>query len=226
MNCVWEILLHARESGFLLSELRFSESRNPSPYMESAFPLLNQEKIESREIELNPLYRFGAELSPMLKDPGLRGQRSVLFDAFFHLLALWDLRSSYTREEFLASRLHAELREGALRFLREDFSLFSLSEQKLLLYGLLSLEKGAEALGIFQRALGSFYPESLLYLRAEEGELILSLGVPENERERRRFSLLRKLFLPLYIELVLFWDRHFGILGVAESLRIGECVLF
>ena len=44
MNCVWEILLHARESGFLLSELRFSESRNPSPYMESAFPKKSREE--------------------------------------------------------------------------------------------------------------------------------------------------------------------------------------
>ena len=37
MNCIWEIVLKAQRSGYKLEELRFINSKSPSPYTESSF---------------------------------------------------------------------------------------------------------------------------------------------------------------------------------------------
>ena len=59
MNCLWEVMLKAKEQGVPEKNIRFQVSRAFSPYMEVSCPCLNQDTLEDIPvIEVNPYYRF------------------------------------------------------------------------------------------------------------------------------------------------------------------------
>ena len=51
MNCIWEIVLKAKKNGYKLEELRFINSKSPSPYTESFFDCLNYDTVEDTELD-------------------------------------------------------------------------------------------------------------------------------------------------------------------------------
>ena len=51
MNCIWEIVLIAKKNGYKLEELRFINSKSPSPYTESSFDFLNYDTVEDTELD-------------------------------------------------------------------------------------------------------------------------------------------------------------------------------
>ena len=53
MNCIWEIVLKGQRSEYKLEELRFINSKSPSPYTESSFDFLNYNTVEDTELEEN-----------------------------------------------------------------------------------------------------------------------------------------------------------------------------
>ena len=56
MNCIWEIVLIAKKNGYKLEELRFINSKSPSPYKESSFDFLNYDTVEDKELDRS-IYR-------------------------------------------------------------------------------------------------------------------------------------------------------------------------
>ena len=118
MNCVWEVVLKAKKSGYGLEELRFINSQSPSPYTESSFDFLNSDTVEDREIEINPLYRFATQLGEIfLPDVvGYENVRAMFLDVMLHYVAIWDLRSGGDKKELRAMYILNEIQEG--RFLK------------------------------------------------------------------------------------------------------------
>ena len=71
------------------------------------------------------------------------------------------------------------------------------------------------------------YPDSLVYASNDEiRELLIYVGVRETEKEQEKLEFLKGMFLPLNYRVFLFWEHHFGIIGVDETMELDKMVLY
>ena len=230
MNCVWEVVLKAKKSGYGLEELRFINSQSPSPYTESSFDFLNSDTVEDREVEINPLYRFATQLGEIfLPDVvGYENVRAMFLDVMLHYVAIWDLRSGGDKKELRAMYILNEIQEGRfLKSIRETLLDLELNKAKRIIFCLLDLYKCKDYITIFRKALKELYPKANLYIHSENlRKLILFTGVDKTKKDMERIEMLKELFLPISYETDIFWKYHFGIVGVKESMKIGKMALY
>ena len=230
MNCVWEVVLKAKKSGYGLEELIFINSQSPSPYTESSFDFLNSDTVEDREIEINPLYRFATQLGEIfLPDVvGYENVRAMFLDVMLHYVAIWDLRSGGDKKELRAMYILNEIQEGRfLKSIRETLLDLELNKAKRIIFCLLDLYKCKDYITIFRKALKELYPKANLYIHSENlRKLILFTGVDKTKKDMERIEMLKELFLPISYETDIFWKYHFGIVGVKESMKIGKMALY
>lgn len=230
MNCVWEVVLKAKKSGYGLEELRFINSQSPSPYTESSFDFLNSDTVEDSEIEINPLYRFATQLGEIfLPDVvGYENVRAMFLDVMLHYVAIWDLRSGGDKKELRAMYILNEIQEGKfLKSIRETLLDLELNKAKRIIFCLLDLYKCKDYITIFRKALKELYPKANLYIHSENlRKLIIFTGVDKTKKDMERIEMLKELFLPISYETDIFWKYHFGIVGVKESMKIGKMALY
>ena len=48
----------------------------------------------------------------------------------------------------------------------------------------------------------------------------------KTEEEQKRLEFLQGLFLSVDISMCLFWEHHFGIIGIDETMVMGDMVVF
>lgn len=230
MNCVWEVVLKAKKSGYGLEELRFINSQSPSPYTESSFDFLNSDTVENSEIEINPLYRFAMQLGELfLPDVvGYENVRAMFLDVMLHYVAIWDLRSGGDKKELRAMYILNEIQEGRfLKSIRETLLDLEFNKAKRIIFCLIDLYKCKDYITIFRKALKELYPKANLYIHSENlRKLILFTGVDKTKKDMERIEMLKELFLPISYETDIFWKYHFGIVGVKESMKIGKMALY
>ena len=230
MNCVWEVVLKAKKSGHGLEELRFINSQSPSPYTESSFDFLNSDTVEDREIEINPLYRFAMQLGEIfLPDVvGYENVRAMFLDVMLHYVAIWDLRSGGDKKELRAMYILKEVQEGRfLKSIRETLLDLEFNKAKRIIFCLLDLYKCKDYITIFSKALKELYPKANLYIHSENlRKLILFTGVDKTKKDIETIEMLKDMFLSLSYEMDVFWKHHFGVIGVGESMRIGEIAIY
>ena len=80
---------------------------------------------------------------------------------------------------------------------------------------------------LFREVMRDMYPDSFVYVSNDRiRQVLVYIGVEETEVERIRMGFLQDLFLPIYFEVFLFWEHHFGIIGIEETMKIEDMVLF
>ena len=230
MNCIWEIVLKAQRSGYNLENLRFINSGNPSPYTESTFDFLNADMIENSIVEVNPLYRFANELGEVFL-PDVKGYekvREIFLDVIMHYIAVWDLRSGTDKKELRAMYILKEIEEGKfLKSIRKTLFSLGFEKSKRIVFCLLDLYECKDYITIFRKALRELYPKANLYNHSENlRKFTIFTGVDKTKEDMERMEMLKKLFLPISYETEIFWKHHFGIIGVDESMRIGETAIY
>ena len=229
MNYVWEVLLAARETDIAEEGLRFYPEGAPSPYVEVSFAEMNTVVLENAEVGVNPLYRFGDIFSEVFS-PDLHAYektRTLFLDVFIHYMARTDLLSGMHRQEYY------------LWFLREDllskvygeraaqaFSLFDQAGQRRIATALLSLYRSGHGKVIFRELVTKLYENAIVYEGRDRAEaLYLYVGKRETEEERKRVGFLIDTFLPVNEEVEVFYDNHFGILDLEETMILDRIML-
>lgn len=245
MNQVWEIVLQAGQEEVEQKRLRFIAAKEVSPYRELATELLNLHTVEegaSEEkrtkegelpvypIEVNPLYRFAAVFGRILdiNVTKLRQSRAAFVDLCLHYTARADLREGMTRREFTLRLLEQDIVNGRFgQAAKERYRLFSAAEKDVLITGLQRLCRTGDGLYLFRQSVSAVYPRAMIYESTDRaGELLVYLGRKKTETERERIKLLMDLFLPMQTEVHLFYEYHFGIIGVDETMVQDQMVLF
>lgn len=230
MNYAWEAVLQAEKNGINRNALRFIEAYNPSPYMEVSVTDLNVDSPDDEGIEINPLYRlqdvFGVLFDRNIK--GMEQTRALLFDICMHYIVQLDLREGLSKEDYYCKLAENDIRNGGYGIhAAKRFMLFTKAEQKTILRSYLQLLKTGNYLEEFRKTLAGIYPHAFLYENNETAyELLVYLGVQETEEERERASFLREMFLPIQETVHWFFERHFGIIGVDETMTVDEMVIF
>lgn len=230
MNYAWEVVLLAEKNGRERDELRFVEAINPSPYIEVSVTDLNMECPDEEHVEINPLYRF-ADVFGKLFNKNIEGMeqiRELFFDVCMHYIVQLDLREGLSKEDYYYSLLVGDIRNGKYgEKMKGRFGLFELAEQKVILRAYLRLLKTANYLEEFRKAVIRLYPNAFIYENNETAyELLVYLGTKESGKERERVNLLREMLLPMQETVHFFYEHHFGIIDVDETMGVDEMVIF
>lgn len=230
MNYMWEAALAADRSGIPREAVRFVPVRNGSPYAEVVLENLNIKDLEGTLVEVNPLYRFAKEFSSVL-DINLRDYeqtRLLYFDVVMHEMVQLDLRQGLSKQEYYMRFLLRDLLEGvcgtqAARVLKR----FERTQLRRLLRLILKLYECGSSIYLFKEVMRCLYPDSLVYASNEAvRQVLIYVGVKESEEEREKLEFLEDLFLPINYQVFLFWEHHFGIIDVEETLCLDDMVLF
>lgn len=230
MNYAWEAVLQAEKEHRNPYALRFVEAVNPSPYIEVSMEDLNLESPEEDRIEINPLYRLGDVFGQLFDRniEGLEQTRDVFFDVCMHYIVQLDLREGLSKKDFYYRRIAADICGGQYGgAAAKRFSLFDKLEQKFILCSYLQFLKTGNNLEEFRRVMTHLYPHTRIYENNDRAfELLVYLGVKEAEQERERADFLREMFLPIQETVHWFYEYHFGIIGVDETMMIDKTVIF
>jgi len=206
------------------------EAKSPSPYMEVSLIDLNLEAPEENRIEINPLYRFedvfGRLFDRNVED--MEQTREIFFDVCLHYMTQLDLREGLSKEDYYCSLLAADFkRENYGISAKERFELFDMMQQKELLRSLLQLFRTGNYLEEFRKVVTRLYPHAIIYENNETvQELLVYLGVKETDKERGKAAFLIDAFLPLKEKVYVYYEHHFGIIDVDETMKMDEMMIF
>lgn len=230
MNYAWEVVLQAENNNIDRDALHFVEADNASPYMEVSVMDLNQESPEDDRIEINPIYRLQDVFGTLFDKNiiGMEQTRELFFDVCMHYVVQLDLREGLSREDYYCRLVAYDIRNGRCgASAKESFPLFDETEQKTILRSYLQLLKTGNYLEEFRKVLIRLYPNAYIYENNEASyELLVYLGAYETETERRRANFLREMFLPMQETVHWFYEHHFGIIGIDETMTMDEMVIF
>lgn len=230
MNLAWEVVLQAEKDGRSRDELCYVEAKSPSPYMEVSLIDLNLEAPEENRIEINPLYRFedvfGRLFDRNVED--MEQTREIFFDVCLHYMTQLDLREGLSKEDYYCSLLAADFNRGNYGIrAKERLELFDRMQQKELLRSLLQLFRTGNYLEEFRKVVTRLYPRAIIYENNETvQELLVYLGVKETDAERGKAAFLIDAFLPLKETVYVYYEHHFGIIDVDETMKMDEMMMF
>lgn len=230
MNYVWEAALAADRTGILRETMRYVPVRNGSPYAEVVLENLNISNLEQPEVEVNPLYRFAKVFSSVfdLNREGYEKTRYIFFDIFIQYLVKLDLRQGLSRQEyilrfFLQDMLNGICGETAAQVVNE----LEKDMIRPLLEQIRKLYYCGSSIYLFRQVMRRLYPDSLVYASNDtQGQILVYAGVKEKEKDQKRLIFLQEMFLPVNYRVHLFWDHHFGIVDVDETMILEEMMLF
>jgi hypothetical protein len=228
---MWEAALLAADAyGLSLDDLRFCPARTADPYREVIPENLNQRAPDGESIVVNPHYRYGSIFTALLDErtdahPELR---DILFDILAHRLTELDLRSGLCRDEYRAGFLREDIEAGVYgRENAERLRRFPGSALRFVLSALLSLYRTGTSMSMFAGLLGTLYPHSVIYLDVRSvRELLIYVGKKKTPDLGAQLDLLCDLFVPADCDTELFWDMHFGLIGVDETMEIGGIMMY
>ena len=229
MNYLWEVLLNANEQNFPREKIRFEQTRVPSPYMEIAFEELNRQDLDETPIAVNSYFRFSAIFSDLLDGMDEYPEfRDTLYDILMHYLAELNIREGLCKSEYYGRFLTDDVRSGKFgEQFKEVFATFERKHRRFVTECLVRLYGLGASITLFRSVMRQIYPRSITYVdSAERSELLLYIGKKETPQLRRQVEFLVSLFVPFDYEVHLFWDMHFGIISVDETMVLDEFVIY
>lgn len=230
MNYLWEAMLQLRKQGVTESTVRFKMPRRFSSYMELSIPCLNQEEMgEGEVIEVNPYYRFYNIFKdfyqPDLKDyPMLRDN---LFHLIFHLLAQNDALSGMTKEEYHKKLLYRDLEECAFgESARNAIGLFTRDEREFILSGMLKQYETGSSLDMFKDMMEELIPDNIVYHSNQNSyEILVFIGRKMDKTLEGKMGFLVNMFVELPYHVEIYYEHHFGIMAIEETMEIDEIIM-
>lgn len=231
MRYLWEALLAAKEEQIPAERLRFVHVPSGSGYMELSLPCLNQAWLEDDgqaqavRIEVNTYYRFYDVFYGMFPpDPqDFPALRESLTNLSLHMLAENDVRRGMTREDYHKRLLAKEILAGGFgETARAVFQDMDREEQELLLGGWLVSFRAGSALPVFLDMVHGLVADSIVYhSNGYPDEVLIYTGLRQERKLERRIRFLADTFLDIRYHVEIFYEYHFGIIGVEETMQIG-----
>lgn len=230
MNYTWEVALTADRCGMPRENVRYVPVLDGSPYMEVSMEYINDSRVRNSVVQINPLYRFAEEFAHMF-DVNLEGHeqtRGLVFDVFMHYITQLDLRQGLSRQEFFLRYFLADLLNGVFgERARESLGSFAKEELRLLLQFILKVYECGSSMTLFTEVIRYIYPGSIVYINNDVvRQVLIYIGQKETQKEQNKIQLLQDMFLPVNYEVYLFWEHHFGIMDVDNTMILDEMVVF
>lgn len=230
MTYLWEVLLRADEQLFPREKLYFRQAETPSPYMEVAFEELNRKLVDETPVEVNAYYRFSAIFDYLLSGnlDELPEFKAALYDILMHYAAEINMREGLCKSEYFGSFLKEDVRANKFgESYAEVFKTFPRQQVRFVIESMVRLYEIGPSITLLKNVLRQVYRFSILYLHAvERRELLVYIGKRETAELSKQVDFLLSMFVPFDYIVHLFWDCHFGIIGVDETLLLDDFMIY
>ena len=231
MRELWEIVLEAKKEQIPLKDLRFVHEGKGSAYIELSLPFMNQEELQGEKvIGVNTYCRFYSIFKHMYQPdqkefPYLRNS---LTNLILHLLAENDARRGMTKEEYYKKLLIRDIQTGV--FGKEAIQVFAhmeKEEQDKLMSGWLRSYRTGSSLAIFIDMVHSLIDNSIVYHNNDfPEELLVYTSSKTTDELEQRLQFLIELFLDIQYRVEIYYEYHFGIIGMEDTMQIDEIALY
>lgn len=231
MNFLWEVLLKSKEQNVEEQNIRYVIAKTYSAYMEVSNAFLNEDMVDGKAaIEINPYFRF-YDIFKDLYQPELKEYsklRGSLTNLLLHQLAQNDVLSGMTREEYYKKLLYQDLGRGAFGTAAMDaIRLFQRDEQEVILSGLLRQYQTGSSLDIFKDMMEELIPHTIVYHSNDNSnEVLIYVGLKKEEKIAAKVDFLVQMFIEIPYCVDIYYEYHFGIMGMEETMRIDEIMMF
>lgn len=235
MRYLWEVLLAAQTEQIPEECIRFVHAPLGSGYMELSLPCLNQtwlaEEGQTGDISIgvNTYYRFYDIFQGMFPPDEIDfpALRESLTNVSLHMLAQNDIRRGMTREDYYKRLLAKEILEGGFgEAARKVFLNMNRKEQEILLGGWLGSFQTGSILPVFLDMVHGLVADSIVYHNNEcPDEVLLYTGLKKERKLEQRIRFLIDTFLDIRYHVEIFYEYHFGIIGMEETMRIDEIAI-
>ena len=231
---IWFLSIMLKRNNYKEEEIYFKMSELISPYFElndiNLNDFINIEKKEKILVEVNPFLRFTG-IFELLLDPNFQDDieiKNALFNIFMHINNYIDLQDGLNKKIVISRDIINEIEEG---YHGENekilFQEFSLEEKLFIAENIYELYTFEENLEVFRKVIKYMFRDSLLYDNIySETKIVIYINYLKNSKNLNKFKFIRKVFLPLDIDTKVFWKNHFGIVGINETMKIGEIAIY
>lgn len=230
MNYAWEAALQADKEGIPREKIRYVPVDHGSPYTEIVREIMNETILGDSIVEMNPLYRFAGVFSEIFfRDlSGYEQTRELIFRVFMQYMVRLDLRQGLDKQEYDLCFLVRDILQGVFgQDAAEAIRFFEKEKLRQLLRLILKLYQCGSSVYLFKEVMRYLYPDSFVYACNEDvRQILIYVGRKETETERKKLAFLEGVFLPIYYHVFVFWEYHFGIIDVEETMELDHMVLF
>lgn len=231
MRELWEVVLEAKKEQIPLKDLRFVHEGKGSAYMELSLPFINQEELQGEKvIGVNTYCRFYSIFKHMYQpdQKEFLYLRNSLTNLILHLLAENDARRGMTKEEYYKKLLIRDIQSGV--FGKEAIQVFAhmeKEEQDKLMSGWLRSYRTGSSLAIFIDMVHSLIDNSIVYHNNDfPEELLVYTSSKTTDELEQRLQFLIELFLDIQYRVEIYYEYHFGIIGMEDTMQIDEIALY
>lgn len=223
MNYIWEIVIDQKKDIF------FKQARSFSPYYEVSPDYINEREKEPDTVELNSLYRFDDIFSPLFAE-GISEEewKTYLFNSCMHFLIHVDLKSGITVKEMRVRRAIYDIEHANYGIENQRlFAKLKLHQKYTLANHLIDQNSMGESVTLFAKALMELLETGIVYKNSiQPKELLIYLGEKKNEEYSVLIQLAEQFFLPLDYSIRVFWDNHFALMDINQTLRYERIEIF
>lgn len=218
------------------NSFRYELSEKISPYMELNLETINKiesgiEQKKEHIIDINPFYRF-SDIFYILLNPNEyaldKNLRDSLLNILTHFLGELDLYLGQNKKDIIVKEIVKNIKNGVLgEEVRKDFEAFKEYEKTIIADILHCMYNYLGMIDSFKKAVKQIFKDSLIYDKlTSDTNVVVYLNYPKNIENQTKIKFIKEMFLPLGIEIDLFWEKHFGVLGVDITMQIGEIAVF
>ena len=111
--------------------------------------------------------------------------------------------------------------------IKGNFKVFKEYEKVIIADGLYCMYNFLDMLEAFKKVFKAIFSDSIIYDRlTSETNIVIYLNYKKTKENMLKVDFIKEMFLPLGLEVDLFWKKHFGVIGVDITMRIGEIAIF
>lgn len=229
MNYVWDIVVKARQLEIPEKTIKFEVAQSYSPYMELSNVNINFTEVEEA-VELNPYFRFYEIFKDMFNINNEEDVefREKLFDVTMHFLTEIDTMQGMNKKEYYTRFLLDDIKRGILGDeIRDKLSLFSVNEKNIIAANIIRLYITGEMLYLLKDTIRKIFKNSTIYANYEtKDELLFYIPFKKNDKNVAKMELIKEIFLPIKFHTETYWNDHFGIIGVEDTMKIDGIALY
>lgn len=153
--------------------------------------------------------------------------RESVTNLIYHQLAEDDAMSGMTKEEYYKKLLFQDLLDGAYGTMaKEAAEMLDRDEREIVLSGLLRQYQTGSSLDIFKDMMEALIPDNIVYQSNENFyEIFVYVGGKKNKKTETKMNFLLQMFMELPYQVDIYYEYHFGIIGMEETMKMDEITL-
>ncbi|AVQ29100.1 hypothetical protein C4N20_13725 [Fusobacterium ulcerans] len=215
--------------------INFEISEIISPYIEVNMTNINniQNEIETSDVkvEINPFIRFN-DIFQIITYPDFEEMeielKKSLVNILFHLLGEMDLYLGQNKKDIIVKEIRKDIEKGCFgKDSTKLFKLFKEYEKHIVVDILYDMYCHLNMIEAFKKSIKKIFKDSIIYDNlSSDTNLVIYLNYIKTDENIKKVEFLKEIFLPIGLELDLFWEYHFGVIGVEITMKIGEIAVF